>query len=185
MRRRLWLLTGAILLTLALSGTVFAAYGEAPMLREKVQAGLLPPVEERLPNNPLVITPLEEVGRYGGTWVRWTISREWSYIRMLMYGHSPVRWVDDGFGIEPNWVESWTRNDDATIWTLKLREGVRWSDGHPLTTEDFMFWWNDMVLNLEMSDPVPDIFIAGGETAKIEALDEYTLQITGAEPARF
>jgi len=183
MRRRLWLLTGAILLILALSGTVFAAYGEAPMLREKVQAGLLPPVEERLPNNPLVITPLEEVGRYGGTWVRWTISREWSYIRMLMYGHSPVRWVDDGFGIEPNWVESWTRNDDATIWTLKLREGVRWSDGHPLTTEDFMFWWNDMVLNLEMSDPVPDIFIAGGETAKIEALDEYTLQITYAEPA--
>ncbi|NLK07687.1 MAG: ABC transporter substrate-binding protein [Firmicutes bacterium] len=100
-----------------------------------------------------------------------------------MYGHSPIRWIDDGLGIEPNWVESWESNADATVWTLNIRKGTRWSDGHLLTSEDFMFWWNDMVLNLEMSDPVPDMFIAGGETASIEALDQYTLQVTYREPA--
>ncbi len=182
MRKQLWLLTGALLLVLMLAGSVFA-YNEAPMLKEQVQSGLLPPVEERLPENPLVITPLREVGKYGGTWVRWTTSRDWGYIRMLMYGHSPIRWVDDGLGIEPNWIESWEANDTATVWTMKIRKGTRWSDGHPLTTEDFMFWWNDMVLSLEMSDAVPDIFISGGETAKIVALDDYTLQITYKEAA--
>ena len=174
MRKQLWLLTGALLLVLMLAGSVFA-YNEAPMLKEQVQSGLLPPVEERLPENPLVITPLREVGKYGGTWVRWTTSRDWGYIRMLMYGHSPIRWVDDGLVIEPNWIESWEANDTATVWTMKIRKGTRWSDGHPLTTEDFMFWWNDMVLSLEMSDAVPDIFISGGETAKIVALDDYIL----------
>ena len=182
-KRRLLCLLIGLLMTLSVASGLALAYNEAPMLQDQVQAGLLPPVDERLPEQPLVITPLREVGKYGGTWVRWTTSRTWSYVRMLMYGHSPIRWVDDGMGIEPNWVESWESNPEATIWTFRLRKGVRWSDGHPLTTDDIMFWWNDMVLNLEMSDPVPDIFIAGGETARVEALDEYTVQVTYKEPA--
>jgi len=43
-------------------------YGEAPMLNELVDNGTLPPVEERLPTNPMLIQPEEEVGVYGGTW---------------------------------------------------------------------------------------------------------------------
>lgn len=45
------------------------AQGEAPMLYELVQAGELPPVEERLPSNPFVMEPVGggEIGEYGGT----------------------------------------------------------------------------------------------------------------------
>ncbi|NLK08915.1 MAG: ABC transporter substrate-binding protein [Firmicutes bacterium] len=182
MQRKLWLVVGTLVLVLMLGVSAFA-YNEAPMLAERVKQGELPPVDERLPENPLVITPLKEVGRYGGTWVRWTTSADWGNIRMAMYGHSPIRWVDDGLGIEPNWIESWSTNEDATVWNLNIRKGTRWSDGHPVTTDDFMFWWNDMVLNLEMSDAVPDMFIAGAETAKIVALDDYTLEITYKEAA--
>lgn len=39
-------------------------YTESPILRDRVERGELPPVEERLPNNPLVVTPIESVGRY-------------------------------------------------------------------------------------------------------------------------
>ena len=42
-------------------------YSEAPMLADLVANGSLPPVEERLPINPRVVTPPNEVGQYGGT----------------------------------------------------------------------------------------------------------------------
>ena len=47
-----------------------ATYGEAPVLAALVRAGKLPPVEQRLPSNPLVIPVVEEIGRYGGVWKR-------------------------------------------------------------------------------------------------------------------
>ena len=47
-----------------------AGYKEAPMLTELVESGELPPVEERLPENPLVIPVTENVGKYGGVWHR-------------------------------------------------------------------------------------------------------------------
>src|SRR5215813_4742437 len=47
-----------------------ATYNEAPMLADLVDSGALPPVAERLPKNPRVITPFSEVGEYGGTWRR-------------------------------------------------------------------------------------------------------------------
>ncbi len=182
MLKRLSVLMVALLAVVALS-SVALAYNEAPMLSEKVKAGLLPPVDERLPENPMVIKPLREVGKYGGTWVRQGMDRNWAHVRMLMYGHSPIRWEDDGMAIVGNWVEKWESNADRTLWTLHVRKGIKWSDGAPMTANDFMFWWNDMVLNNEMSDPVPDMFISGGETAEITAPDDYTIQVKFAETA--
>lgn len=177
-------LTLALVLVLALGSAGFAQYNEAPMLAEKVAAGELPPVEERLPENPLVITPYYEIGQYGGTWYyNTTDGTNWNHVRMKMYGHSPVRWVRDGLGIEGNWVETWESNEDATSWTLNIRKGIRWSDGAPFTSADFMFWWNDMVLNEEMSDPVPDMLTAGGRPAEITAPDDWTIQIDFAAPS--
>ncbi len=50
-----------------LTGEKITEFNESPMLAELVEQGKLPPVEERLPNNPLVVTPYEEIGQYGGT----------------------------------------------------------------------------------------------------------------------
>ncbi len=179
--------TWIVLLTAVLAVGSVPAFGaqfnEAPQLQEMVEAGELPPVEQRLPEEPVVVTPVHEVGQYGGTWYRYGTDSAWNDVRMKMYGHSPLRWVDDGLGIEGNWVQDWEHNEDATVWTLHLRRGVRWSDGEPLTTADFMFWWEDMVLNPEMSDPVPDVYTSAGQPAEISAPDDFTIVIEYAEPA--
>lgn len=47
-----------------------AKYQEAPMLADLVKAGKLPPVDQRLPKNPMVMTGFEGIGKYGGTWRR-------------------------------------------------------------------------------------------------------------------
>ncbi|HRU33097.1 MAG TPA: ABC transporter substrate-binding protein, partial [bacterium] len=62
-----------------LAGKKIGKYSEAPMLADLVKQGKLPPVEQRIPKNPLVVTPVEEVGQYGGTWRRaWLgLSDQW------------------------------------------------------------------------------------------------------------
>ena len=49
-----------------LTGKKISKFSETPQLADLVKQGKLPPVEQRLPKNPLVVTPYEEVGQYGG-----------------------------------------------------------------------------------------------------------------------
>lgn len=160
-----------------------AAAREAPMLAEKVAAGELPPLQDRLPKVPLTLKPVNTIGKYGG---RFKMAHWWHAggAAAGMYGHSALRWVDDGLGIAPGHVESWEANADNTVWTLHFREGLKWSDGAPVTTADVLYWWNDMVLDPDHSDQVPSEFPAiGGVLPKFEALDDYTLTITFPKPA--
>src|SRR5205823_103250 len=45
-------------------------FKEAPMLADLVKAGTLPPVDQRVSQDPLVVKPVHEIGKYGGTWRR-------------------------------------------------------------------------------------------------------------------
>jgi peptide/nickel transport system substrate-binding protein len=148
---------------------------EAPALHEMVLAGTLPPLEERIPAEPLVLEPYSEIGQYGGTWHRFDTSKDGGHLSMAMYSYSPVHWVRDGLDKRPGLAKGWDFNDDKTEYNLYLREGTRWSDGEPFTSADFMFWWEDMVLNPDHSDVPPDYLISGGEVATITAPDDYTI----------
>jgi peptide/nickel transport system substrate-binding protein len=130
-------------------------YNEAPMLAEMVAAGDLPTVDERLPMNPLVLSPVHDIGQYGGT-MRVYHSSLGNWWHECQYGHSPLRWIDDGLGIGPGMVEEWESNADASEWTLYFRKGLKWSDGEPCTVDDVLYWWNDLVNNVEHSDAPPD-----------------------------
>lgn len=156
---------------------------EAPMLHEKVLAGELPPLDERIPAEPLVIEPYSEIGQYGGTWHRFDTDSNSNHLAMAMYGYSPVHWRLDGLEKVPGLAKGWDSNEDKTEWTLTFREGTRWSDGEPFTVDDFLFWWNDMVLNADHPDVPPDYLISGGESAQIDKVDDYTLRFTFAAPA--
>ena len=115
-------------------------YKEAPMLAAMVAAGELPPVEDRLPIEPNVLVPLEEVGTYGGTlnvfgtgahpWVDGGDSPERSQY--------PLRMNFDG-SIEPDQARDYELSDDNMTFTLYLREGMKWSNGDDFTAEDFRF----------------------------------------------
>jgi peptide/nickel transport system substrate-binding protein len=140
---------GAI--AVATSGISLAAparqgmYHEAPMLADLVAAGSLPPVEERLPVNPRVITPREEVGQYGGTWRRAFkgISDRWGPTKLNE--EMAIEWDApdaDNIGLIANFVSEWTQNEDATEFTFTLRDGLKWSDGETFDTEDVQFWYD-------------------------------------------
>ena len=124
-----------------------AAYNEAPMLKELVDAGKLPPVDERLPKDLQVVQVVESVGEYGGTWH--AVDEDVSglgRIKMTLYD-PPVRWKPDYTGYEPGLAKSWELKDGGKTLILHFREGVKWSDGEPFTMEDLKFWWEDMAVN--------------------------------------
>jgi peptide/nickel transport system substrate-binding protein len=173
------------LLLLIVSSMVIAqdtTYNEAPSLAEKVAAGELPPVEERLPPEPLVIEPVEQVGQYGGTWRMLDQNNELGFTLMTTGVEPFLKWNRDASGFRPNVLQSWEWNDDATELTAHFHQGIRWSDGEPLTVDDYLFWWNDMVMDETVSlDPASGT-VVGGEPMTLEKIDDYTLKFTFAVP---
>lgn len=127
------------------------------MLAAKVEAGELPPVAERLPRNPVLVDPVERLGRYGGTWrmsMRGNTDRSLVY-RTIGYEHL-LRGDPAWTRVVPNVAQSLSVNDDATEVTFGLRQGMRWSDGHPFTADDIMFWYEDVLKNPELTPkPAP------------------------------
>ena len=159
-----------------------SSFQEAPMLAALVASGDLPPVEERLPTNPLVISPADGIGKYGGTWFRaFTGPADGQNMERPMKDH--LLYFDTGMtDVQPNIAESWTVNDDATVFTFTLRTGLKWSDGNDFTTEDIMFWYNQMLLNDEINPTTPAWAVHGGETLLYEKIDDVTFRVTAAKP---
>ncbi len=158
---------------------------EAPELAAQVKAGKLPALKDRLPEKPYVIPHYwAQAGKYGGTLRLSSGSSNDAAIKEYMYGHSPLRWLNDGLTLGPGLAESWESNADASVWTFHFRKGLKWSDGKPWTTADIMFWWNDMVLDSDFSEGIPDEARSGkGTVAKFAAPDDYTLVITYDAPS--
>ena len=159
----------------------FAKFGEAPILAQKVAAGKLPPVEQRLPEEPLVI-PAAEIGTYGGTIRRgFKGPSDWpNYIRVSRTGL--VRYTTDGSAIMPGIARGWEASDGGKVWTFFLRKGMKWSDGAPFTADDFVFQFEDVIGNDELSPTKPTQLNVGGELAKLEKVDDYTIRVRFAVP---
>lgn len=168
--------------TFALISPSFAqTYQEAPEIAQRVDAGELPPVTERLPQDPMVVEPVERIGEYGGEW-RWgLIGAETPFVRIMAY-ENLVRWNPEWTEIVPNVAESFEVSDDATTYTFKLREGMKWSDGQPFTADDIMFWYEDVLMNEELTPSVPSWLTSGDEPVVVEKLDDTTVRFTFAEP---
>lgn len=165
-----------------LTGKKISKFSEAPQLADLVKQGKLPPVEQRLPKNPLVVTPYEEVGQYGGNWRRtWTgLSDHWGLNKIC---HEHLIMPDKNASkILPNLAESWKISKDAKVYTFKLREGIRWSDGAPFTTEDVLFYYEDILMNKELTPQLPIWLTSGGKPPEVEKVDTYTFRIKFAEP---
>src|SRR5262245_12941912 len=157
---------------------------EAPQLAALVKDGKLPPVEQRLPRSPIVIQPVEAVGKYGGDWRTGLVGGQdtaWLY-RTLGYEHL-IRWDRTWEKVVPNIAESFEANQSATEFTFKLREGMKWSDGKPYTADDIVFWWEDVVLNKELTPTGPPFFMkSGGENGAGVKVDARTVQFKFAKP---
>ena len=153
------------------------------MLAERVAAGELPSVKERLPAQPIVVQPLEAVGEYGGELAGPSTNPTccgWDALEMRL---QKLLTIDtDLTTIIPNIAQAFEISDDQTTYTIHLREGHKWSDGEPFTTEDFRFYFEDVLGNTELS-PVPGgPWAVSGEMPQFEVIDETTVRYTYAEP---
>ena len=161
------------------------SYSEAPMLRKQVEQGLLPPVQERLPEQPLVVEPYESLGRYGGydNPMR-TITSATDACNEIQYMvYEPLlRFAGDGQTIVPNLVTHYELAADSRSVTLYLRRGLRWSDGVPVTVDDVLFAWHDVFLNKDLNTRPPSAFRVNGEPMVIEPIDRYTFRLVFAQP---
>jgi peptide/nickel transport system substrate-binding protein len=158
-------------------------YSEAPMLAEMVTAGSLPPIAERLPENPMVVEPAQ-MGEYGGVWRRLMtgVGDDGNLERTVSY-EPLVRWDTEYNLVIPNVAERWEVSEDGREFTFYLRRGMKWSDGMPFTADDIRFWYEDVANNSDLNPSGIDFLIVAGETAQFEVIDDYTVKFAFAEPA--
>ena len=171
---------------LLLPGTLSAqtmTYTQSPLLDAEVAAGTLQPVDERLPEQPLVVEPME-LGEYGGTWRRLMtgVGDDGNLERTTSY-EPLVRWDTDYNLVIPNVAQSWEVSEDGREFTFYLRPGMKWSDGVPFTADDIRFWYEDVANNVDLNPSGMDFLQVGGETASFEMVDDYTVKFSFTEPA--
>ena len=172
------------LMFFSIAGNAFA-YSEAPSLAKKVAAGKLPPVDERLPINPRKLNFKNlglKIGKYGGS-IRMLMARAKDARQMSVYGYSRlVGYHPKTFELEADILESFEVKEGRRF-TFELRRGHKWSDGQPLTSEDFRYWWEDVANNKELS-PVgpPKIMTINDELPIFEVINRYKFRYTWKRP---
>jgi peptide/nickel transport system substrate-binding protein len=179
-------LAACLLLTLIQSGSAVAqssGYHEAPALAALVKAGKLPPVEQRLPEQPLVVPVVERIGQYGGVWRRAFLGPADANNAVRVVYDSLFRFSPNGTQIEPKVALGAKASADFKVWTIFLRKGARWSDGTPFTADDIVYWYKDVLLNKDLTPTLPTwMQNSDGSVAKVEKIDDYTVQFTYDRP---
>ncbi len=164
-----------------------AAPLEPPMLRERVANGQLPPMAERLPEEPRVLSldaPGLSPGRFGGE-LRLLMGRSKDVRLMVVYGYARLVGYDRDLRLVPDILRD-VKVAEGRVFTLELRRGHRWSDGHPFTSEDFRYYWEDIVSNEDLAPfGPPAVLLVDGEWPTFEVLDETTVQYRWARPNPF
>ncbi|MGD0004734.1 MAG: ABC transporter substrate-binding protein [Anaerolineaceae bacterium] len=158
-------------------------YNQAPMLADLEKSGKLPSVDKRLPENPMVIQPVDAVGKYGGAMHLLGNSATIGNVQMKFYD-PPIRWKADLSGYEAGLAESYEWSADGKIFTFHFRKGLMWSDGEAFTMTDMKFWWEDLVNNDTYNKlyPYPWYFIGKNNQKMVTVSfpDDYTMVWTSS-----
>jgi len=159
-------------------------YREAPMLAEQVEAGTLPPVDERLPIDPMVIAPWDRIGVYGGTWNSGLLGKTDSAWLSRTLGNDPLlRWSPDLDVAIANVAASWDVEEDGKAFVFHLRPGMKWSDGTPFTADDFVWWWENVQGNKEITPSIAAWMKVAGEEGSVAKVDDVTVKFMFPQPA--
>ncbi len=166
-----------------MAGGTGPQFPPGPLLGCVGGGGRLPPVEERLPEDPLVILPSEQNGLYGGTLKRYgTSPRDVGIFGHRLAYDGLVRWGPIGKEVRPNLARRWEMSEGGRTFTFWLRRGVRWSDGHSFTSDDIVFWYEDVLQSPELTPVRINEYYRAGELMQLEKLDAHTLRIRFKEP---
>ena len=104
---------------------------------------------------------------------------------LVVYGYARLVGYDRDLELVPDIAKS-VEVEDGRIFTFHLRDGHRWSDGAPFTTEDFRYWWQDVATNEQLS-PVgpPRDLVVEDELPTVEILDALTVRYSWSKPNPF
>lgn len=177
-------LAGAALPRLAQAAPFSGPAIDSPFFADRIAAGSLPPVAARLPTSPRVID-LEALGRqpgrHGGN-IRMLMGDQRDIRMMTLYGYTRLMVYDNNLELVPDVLES-CDVEEGRIFTLKLRQGHRWSDGSPFTTEDFRYWWEDIANNKRLSPGgPPQALFSANEPPRFEILSETEVRYSWKTP---
>ncbi|GIT87630.1 MULTISPECIES: ABC transporter substrate-binding protein [Roseobacter] len=161
-----------------------AAFQESTFWAQEVSVGNMPPVAERLPLDPLVVDlPAKgrTYGQQGGT-LRTLISRSKDVRQMVVYGYARLVGYDHNYDLYPDLLRDF-EVEEGRKFTLYLRRGHKWSDGHPFTSADFEYYWRHVALNEELSPsgPPQNLFVDGA-LASMTFPDAHTVVIEWPTP---
>ena len=157
---------------------------ETPMFAEQVKSGALPAVDKRVPKQPMVVTKFagaDGPGQPGGQ-LNMLVASARDTRLMTVYSYTRLIVYTPEFKLQPDILESYENKDDKEF-TFKLREGHKWSDGQPFTTDDFRFFWEDIANNKELSPSGPSVeLLVDGQPPKVEIIDARTIKFTWDKP---
>ncbi|TCL71126.1 ABC transporter substrate-binding protein [Rhizobium sp. BK251] len=183
LRRRAFLAGTTAALILPALPSFALEYQEADVLKEKVKSGALPPLKDRLPENPLVVTPIESVGKYGGDWNMALVGGGSLSMLFRYQAYEPlVRYTPDWTGVTLNVAEFFEGDADSKVYTIRLRKGMKWSDGQPYTTADIKFWYDTVFTDKRVAFVGQDHWKSKGKPAKLEIVDEQTFKVIFDQP---
>lgn len=157
---------------------------ESSFWQQEVADGALPPIQERLPDAPLFVD-LEARGRtlgtQGGT-LKTMVTRSKDIRQMVVYGYARLVGYAEDYTLRPDILLDY-ENEGNRKFTLHLRPGHKWSDGHAFTSEDFRYWWEDVANNAELrpSGP-PDFLRVDEEYPTVTFPDEQTVVYEWSKP---
>ncbi len=171
------------------AGAEASVYKEAPMLAELVAKGELPPVDERLPVNPLVLPVLEKIGKYGGD-INTAGMRPPPFNGYNLGNFSGQTLVFYAWGLRgevgevvPNIAESFEISEDSSRFTIHLREGLKWSDGEAYTADDAAFFWNHVLQNDELRPAKPPVYQnSDGSLMDFSVINDFTIEFKADTP---
>jgi peptide/nickel transport system substrate-binding protein len=159
-------------------------YKEAPRLAELVKAGKLPPVAERIGQDPLVLRPVQGIGKYGGTWRRGFTGPAdfWNGYRCCSGPDHLLFWDYTGDKVVPNIAKGYEFGAGGRTLTVYLRRDMKWSDGQPFTADDFVFWYQDVYGNKELFPTPAAVMMINGKPGEIVKVDTHTVMFSFPEP---
>lgn len=165
-------------------GTLRAANLEPGFLQPLLTAKSIPELAQRLPNKPRVVNVAamgRQPGQYGGV-VRTLIGSQKDIRLMTINGYARLVGYDEKLGVQPDVLESFETVEDR-IFTFKIREGHKWSDGSLLTSEDFRYCFEDVLLNEDLSSGgLSTALLVDGNAPVFEILDPLTVRYSWDAP---
>lgn len=157
---------------------------EPEFLKEKLAEGKLPPMAERLPKVPRVVNLAamgRKPGQYGGS-ARTIIGGQKDIRLMTINGYARLVGVDEHLLLQADILERFEQTENR-VYTFRLREGHRWSDGHPFTVDDFVYYWEDVLNNKEMRPRgLPLDLLSEGKPPRFEVVDPLTVRYSWDDP---